>query len=205
MKSPFPTLLLLAMLVLCGTPAGAEKADRGKPMNVEADALRYDDQKQTSIFSGRVVLTKGSILIRGARIEVRQDPAGNQFGLVTAEPGKLAFFRQKREGLDEFIEGEAETIEYDSRADTVRFSGRAQLRRLRGATLNDELTGGVIHYDNTTDVFTIDGGVARGSPGASGTRVRAMLTPKPEGASAASAPGPRPTLRATPALGEEPK
>ena len=40
-------------------------------MNVEADALRYDDLKQTSVFTGRVVLTKGTILIRGARIDVR--------------------------------------------------------------------------------------------------------------------------------------
>ena len=28
---------------------GAEKADRTKPMNVEADALRYDDLRQTSV------------------------------------------------------------------------------------------------------------------------------------------------------------
>ena len=90
-------------------------------MNIEADALRYDDLKQTSVFTGNVVLTKGTIVIRGARVDVRQDPEGYQFGVVTAEPGKLAFFRQKREGVDEFIEGEGETIEYDSKADSVKF------------------------------------------------------------------------------------
>ena len=30
-----------------------------------ADALRYDDLKQTSVFTGKVVVTKGTILIRG--------------------------------------------------------------------------------------------------------------------------------------------
>src|SRR5450830_1800351 len=148
MKSSLRLLLLIAALGLSVGLACAEKADRNKPMNVESDALRFDDLKQTSVFTGRVVLTKGTIIIRGAKIDVRQDPEGYQFGVVTAEPGKLAFFRQKREGLDEFIEGEGETIEYDGRADTVKFIKQAQLRRFRGATLSDELSGAVILYNN---------------------------------------------------------
>ena len=189
----------------------AERADRNKPMNVEADALRYDDIKQTSVFTGRVVLTKGTIVIRGGQLDVRQDAQGYQFGLVVAEAGKLAFFRQKREGVDEFIEGEGEVIEYDGRADTVKFIKRAQLRRFRGTTLNDEMTGAVILYDNTTDVFTIDGGVARGSTGAPGGRVRAMLTPKPDPSAAVPAPAGAPAqqlgpvLRPTTTLGGEKK
>jgi lipopolysaccharide export system protein LptA len=178
----------LALAVLAGA-AGAEKADRNKPMNVESDALRYDDLQQTSVFTGRVVLTKGSILIRGAQIDVRQDPEGYQFGIVKAEPGKLAFFRQKREGVDEYIEGESEVIEYDGRADTVRFIRSAQLRRLRGATLADEVNGSMILYNNTTDVFTVDGGPP--TPGRG--RVRAMLTPKPEPAPNGAAPALRPS------------
>ena len=202
-------MLLIAALALSGGMARAEKADRNKPMNVESDALRYDDLKQTSVFTGRVVLTKGTILIRGARIDVRQDADGYQFGLVTAEPGKLAFFRQKREGLDEFIEGEGDTIEYDGRADTVKFIKTAQLRRYRGATLNDEMTGAVIVYNNTTDVFTIDGGVTKGGLGAPTGRVRAMLTPAPDATAPAkpantkTPPLPSPVLRSTPALGAE--
>ena len=203
--------LVLAVCALSCGVATAEKADRNKPMNVEADALRYDDLKQTSVFTGRVVLSKGTIIIRGAQLDVRQDPEGYQFGLVVAEAGKLAFFRQKREGVDEFIEGEGEVIEYDGRADTVKFIKRAQLRRYRGAVLNDEMTGGVILYDNTTDVFTIDGGVARGTTGAPGGRVRAMLTPKPD-ASATAPPPPgsaarqlAPVLRPSTTLGGEKK
>lgn len=209
MKSPLSTLLLLATLALPAGWACAEQADRNKPMNVEADALHYDDIKKTSVFSGRVVLTKGTILIRGARIEVRQDPEGYQYGVVTAEPGKLAFFRQKREGLDEFIEGQGERIEYDSRANTVKFVKQAQLRRYLGATVNDEMSGGVIVYNNSTDVFSIDGGVAQGAPSAAGGRVRAMLTPRavtgPATAPATEAPAPPAALRATPALGGEAK
>ena len=217
MKNPaIPRLIRLAALATCvlaGGASWAEKADQNKPMNVEADALRYDDLKQTSVFTGKVVLTKGTIIIRGGQLDVRQDPQGFQYGVVVAEPGKLAFFRQKRDGVDEFIEGEGEVIEYDGRADTVKFTKRAQLRRFKGAVLNDEMTGGVILYDNTVDVFTIDGGVSKGTPGAAGGRVRVMLTPKPEAPASASAPAGKPgvapqvlpALRPTTTFGGEKK
>jgi lipopolysaccharide export system protein LptA len=199
-------VLGLAAALLAGSPALAEKADRDKPMNIEADALRYDDLKQTSVFTGRVVVTKGTIIIRGARMDVRQDPEGYQFGVVTAEPGKLAFFRQKREGLDEYIEGEGEVIEYDSRADNVKFIRRAELRRYRGTTLNDEMTGSLIVYENSTDVFTVDSGATQGAPAAGGGRVKAMLTPR-SAASAPAAPAPSAPaqLRPSTTLGGEKK
>lgn len=206
MKIPFPDLLLVAALALGGGLAHAEKADRNKPMNVEADSLRYDDAKQVNIFSGRVVLTKGSIIIRGARIEVRQDASGHQYGLVTAEPGNLAFFRQKREGLDEYIEGEGEVIEYDGQADTVKFLKNAQLRRYRGAALADELLGGVIVYNNTTDVFSVDGALTKAKPGVAAGRVRAVLSPKQDPAAsgpAAAASAAVPALRSTTTLDGE--
>jgi lipopolysaccharide export system protein LptA len=187
--APFGFALALALAAL---PAGAEKADRAKPMNVEADALKYDDLKQTSVFTGKVVVTKGTILIRGARIDVRQDAEGYQYGVVTAEPGKLAFYRQKRDGVDEFIEGEGETIEYDGKADRVKFIKRAEMRRIRAGALSDEVVGSLITYDNTTDVFTVDGGPA--SP-AIGGRVRAVLTPKPGASAPAANTGPAANLR----------
>lgn len=204
MNTPLPQLLLCVACALMGGVASAEKADRNKPMNIESDALRYDDLKQVSVFTGRVVLTKGTILIRGAVLEVRQDPEGYQFGVVTAEPGQQAFFRQKREGVDEYIEGEGDTIEYDSKADLVKFIKSAKMRRLRGATLADEVTGSVIHYDNNTDVFTVDGGPAKAGTSGGRGRVRAMLTPKPE-LVAPNASQPAPALRATTTLGEDKK
>ena len=193
MKNKTARLSLALLLALAVAPAAGERADRNKPMNVEADALRYDDLQQTSIFTGRVVVTKGTIVIRGARMVVKQDPEGYQSGTVTAEAGQQAYFRQKRDGVDEFIEGEAETIQYDGKADRVKFIGRAEMRRLRGATVNDETSGSVITYDNTNDQFTVEGGAsAGGTPSNPGGRVRATLAPRPAAsAPAAGASGPR--------------
>ena len=204
MKSPL--LLTLLAAALASSPVFAENADRNKPMNAEADALRYDDLKQTSVFTGNVVITKGTTIIRGDRVEVTQDPQGYQQAVVTVAPGKLAFYRKKREALNEFIEGESERIEYDSRADVVKFTTRAVLRRFTGATLADETTGAQIGYDNKTDVFTVDGGAQNRTAANPTGRIRAVLSPRVQAsAPAAPSPGSSPTLRPSPALGSEKK
>lgn len=204
MNNIYAPLLALA-LALSWTSARSERADRDKPMNIEADNLRYDDPKQISTFSGRVTLTKGTILMRGARLEVRQDAHGNQVATLTAEPGARAFFRQKRDGFDETIEGEAERIEYDSGTDSVNLLRRAELRRYRGARLNDEISGNLIVYNNRTETFSVDGVAGP----ATGGRVRAMLTPRAAASSAAlrepGAAGSAPTLKPSGALGGDGK
>ena len=205
MKSPFFSVIVMAALFLgAAGPAAAERADRDKPMNAEADALRYDDLKQTSVFTGNVVITKGTTIVRGARVDVSQDPEGYQNAISTAAPGKLAFYRKKRDGVDEYIEGEGERIEYDSRADIVKFIRKAVVRRYAGATLVDETTGSLITYDNNTDVFSVDGGPQNKTAQNPSGRIRAMLSPR----AAASAPvapavvGPAPVLRPSTTLGQ---
>lgn len=178
--TPRSIVWLLALAGLMPLTALAEKADKDKPMNVEADALRYDEARQTSVFTGNVVITKGTILMRGAKLDVRQDPQGNQYGLLLGTPEKAGFFRQKREGLDEWIEGEGDRIEYDSKAQIVLFTGRAVLRRYRGTLLNDQSVGSEILYNSLTEVFTVKGGDTSKSAANPTGRVRAMLTPIPE-------------------------
>ena len=179
MNHPISCLLLTA-LALTGAAAHAERADGDKPMNIESDAMRYEDRQQRSIFTGQVVVTKGSILMRGARLEVTQNAQGQQTGVLTPAPGQRVFFRQKRDGVDEFIEGEAERLEYDGPTDTVRMLRKAEIRRLTGQTVNDEVMGNLIVYNSSTEVFTVDGTpepLGRG-------RVRAVIGPR----NAASAP-----------------
>ncbi|RGE42932.1 lipopolysaccharide transport periplasmic protein LptA [Comamonas testosteroni] len=184
-KSLLPLALACVMAAVTGM-AHAEKADSAKPMNIEADALRHDELKQTSVFTGNVVMTKGSIVLRGARLDVRQDAEGYQYGVIQAEPGKRAFFRQKRDTqpgqAEEFIEGEGETIEYDGKADIVKFIRRGEMRRYRGGQLNDQVTGSIIVYNNITDVYTVDGQKTSGGlPSSSvgqGGRVRATMAPR---------------------------
>lgn len=169
------------LTALAPMAAWSEKADRDRPMNIEADRLEHDDLRKVSVFQGRVIASKGTILLRGQTLEVREDPDGYQQGLLLPAPGQRAFYRQKREGVQEFFEAEAERIEYDGRHDRVILTGHAELRRLRGTTLADEIQGQVIVYDNLSDQFTVDGAPRNTSGRSDGTpRVRAVLTPKPK-------------------------
>ena len=191
LSKPSALVLVCSALLSLAFPTAsqAEKADKNKPMVIDADALRHDDLKQTGVYTGNVIITKGTLTIRGERIVVRQDPEGYQFGVATAAAGKLAFFRQKREGLDEWMEGVAEVIEYDGKADTVKFMKQAVLKRFKGTTLNDETIGSTITYDNATDVFTVEGGPSPGA-GATGGRIRTMMTPKDANAPSAAPAAP---------------
>jgi lipopolysaccharide export system protein LptA len=106
------------------------------------------------------------------------------------------FFRQKREGVNEFTEGEAEQVTYDNQADIITLSQRAEVRILRGNQVADQLNGHTIVFNNTSEVMTVDGQAANGT----GQRVRAILTPR----NAASAPAANtptaPALRTSPGL-----
>ena len=160
-------LCLLATLAL---PAAAEKGDRDKPVNLEADRVTIDDAKQLAVFEGNVVLTQGTLQIRGDRMEVRQDKEGFKQGTTWGSP---AFFRQKREGYDEYIEGWAGRIEYDGRVETLQMFSRAQLKRGQ-----DEVRGDYISYDARSEFFQVTGGPKTASPSSPGGRVRAVIQPK---------------------------
>ena len=172
----FTVCFLLALTLIAAQPlAQAERDDRNQPLQFSADSARVDDLRQINVLSGNVEITKGSIQIRANQVEVRQSPDGYQFATATGWPNRRATFRQKREGTDEFLEGEAERLEYDGKSDTVKLINQAVLRRFRGTTLADEVAGSTISFDNTTEVFQVLGGPA--SPVPSG-RVRGVLTPR---------------------------
>src|SRR5438105_6850972 len=82
-----PLAALVFFAVIAAT-AHAEKTDRDKPIQLEADRVTVDDVKQISVFSGNVVLTQGSMVIRGERLEVRQDKEGFRQGTTW---GNLAY------------------------------------------------------------------------------------------------------------------
>jgi lipopolysaccharide export system protein LptA len=205
LHTPFLTVILSAMMMgLSGLslPAWAEKADRDKPMHIEANSMRHDDNKQLTQFTGQVVATKGTLVLRADRMEVQQDSQGKQVARLWAAPNERVFFRQKREGLDEFTEGESETLTYDNQADVVTLVKRAEVRMLRGNVVADQIQGQTIVFNNTTEVIQVDGRT-QDSANARDQRVRATLTPRqnPTPPADTVAPtAPRPVLRNSPGL-----
>ena len=179
-RTPAPTTvhatLVVALALAATSPALAERADRDKPINVEADSMQYDDLKQVNVFSGNVTLTKGTIVIRGDRLVLRQDPEGYQYG--TAE-GRPASFRQKRDGVDQFVVGVGRTLSYDGRTEKVRLEEQANLKRLERERVIDEVHGKVIVYDSRNEFFDVQGGgAAASSPENPSGRVRVVIQPR---------------------------
>lgn len=162
--------LILLWLAALALPAWAEKADRDQPVKLEADRVTVDDIKKIHVFEGNVVLTQGSLVIRTAKLIVTQDAQGFQKGVATGGEGGLARFRQKREGRDEYVEGEAERIEYDAKTEKSEFIGRARVK-----SGGDEVRGHVIVYDGLTEHYSVT--AAPGAKGEAG-RVTAIIQPK---------------------------
>lgn len=185
-RTRFAALAALAfVLALAGVApaAHAERADKDKPLNIESDNMTYDDLKQVTIFTGHVVATKGTIVIKADRVEVHQDPQGYQYATGTSTGNNLAYFRQKRDGVDEYIDGDAERIDYDGKQDLTTLTTRATVRRLQGlSTVMDQVHGSVITYDGQNDFYTAKSGKDVAGPGNPTGRVRAMLSPRNGGA-----------------------
>lgn len=171
------TRLLTAACLLALLPslANAERADREKPINIEADRVSMDDINKVQIFEGHVILIQGTMQLRTQRLVVTQDEDGFQKGVATSGPRGLAYFRQKREGKDEYIEGEGERIEHDARAEKTQFFVRAWVK-----SGLDEVKGQYISYDALTEKYlvTTGAGDTRTAVGQQQARVRAIIQPK---------------------------
>lgn len=184
----FQGAMMLAACLALGS-AWAEKADRSKPIVLEADKTgTVDYQRQVVVFTGSVSITQGTMVLRAERVEMRELPGGYRAASATGGVGKPATWRQRLDKPDESMEGSAERIEFDGQADTLRFLGSGTIRRMRAGLVVDEITGGAILWDNRAELFKVEGGAV--TPVNPGGRVRVILSPRAEAASEPGATAP---------------
>jgi lipopolysaccharide export system protein LptA len=148
----------------------AESADRDKPIDLEADSVKVDDAKQISTYSGNVILTQGTLIIRADKLIVREDSAGFQHSTSLGNP---TTFKQKREGKNEYMEGSAQRIEYDGRMDKVQLFTKAWVKRGE-----DIVHGDYISYDANSEYAEVIGGTKSTDGTTSSGRVHAIIQPK---------------------------
>ena len=166
-----PRYYLSLIFLLLSLPAVAERADRDKPVELEADTVTVNDAKKTSVYTGDVVLTQGTLVIHGDKLVVREDSQGFQHGTSYGNP---TTFKQKMEGKDEYMQGSAQRIEYDARMDKVQLYTKAWVKRG-----DDIVHGDYIMYDAAAEYAeVIGGGSDVASPATPGGRVRAIIQPK---------------------------
>ena len=172
------TVFFAALCIsLLATPAHAEKADRDKPINLEADTVTLDDIKKVSVYEGSVILSQGSLMLRADRVQVTQNAEGLE--RVSAS-GRPVAFRQKIDVREEFIEGFADRIEYNGVTSQLELIGQARLRRG-----SEELRGAQISYNANTEFYKVVGKPGAQTPSG---RVRAVIRPKPRADQPATKP-----------------
>ena len=178
-------LLLTLFMLLTSGLVHAEKADRDKPIDLEADNLTVNDAKKISTYTGNVILTKGTLEIHAARLIVREDSEGFQHSTSYGEP---TTFRQKMEGKDEYIQGSGQRIEYDGRMDKVQIYEKAWVKRGE-----DIVHGDYIMYDAASEYAEVIGGPKAATTENPKGRVHAVIQPKAKTITTSPAPANEPT------------
>lgn len=149
--------ILAAVIFLLPLAAMAEKADALKPVEINYNGEAHVDQvTQSYTVTGNVVITRGTMVLHSDRAEVKESPEGYKTVILTASPGKVATFKQKRDGgPDLWSDGQAQRIEYDERADVVKLFSAAVVRQLEGGRVSNEVRGAFISYNNRTEVADV--------------------------------------------------
>tara|TARA_R110002073_G_scaffold332426_3_gene518513 strand:- start:3230 stop:3805 length:576 start_codon:yes stop_codon:yes gene_type:complete len=167
--------IMLVLGLLFTDTVLAERADRDKPVHLEADRATVEDvnkknSSRVSVFTGNVIMTQGTLRIKADKVIMKEDING--FRHATAF-GNLVSFRQKRDGLDEYIEGWSKRVEFDNATDKIELFRKAHLKR--GV---DEVKGDYISYEMNSEFFQVIGSNERGVETGPDNRVRAVIQPK---------------------------
>ena len=164
--------LTLSLCLLATQNVLAEKADRDKPMQLEANRITIDDAKKIQILEGDVLVTKGTMSLKADRIVITEDQYGFQKGTAFGGKDGLARFRQKREGVEEYVDGEAERSEYNSNSEVAELFHRAWVK-----SGEDQVRGDYVRHDAVSEKYLVTAGENR-DPKGPPARVRAIIQPK---------------------------
>ena len=183
---------VLIAAVLAAGAARAERADSTKPTIIDADSATGNEVTQVRTLIGNVNLQRGTLLIKAGRAVMKNDPEGYSYTTFYADPGKLATFRQKRDGGDIWDEGEAERIEYDNKTEIVKMFSKPKITPLDNKRKTQEVQGPYLSYDSRKEVYSLENDVS-GTSKTNGGRVRMVIEPK---LPPAGTPAPAPTTAA---------
>ena len=152
LTGPLVWLLISCLLIFSGPLRAAPASDRSAPTKVDSDQLKHDEKKALTVFTGNVVLSKGSLLMRGDRLELQQMPDGSSLAVLRGNPAQM---RQRRAADNEWMVGHANQIDYDSQTEISVLTGNAVMRRLSGETEKDRIAGDRLVYSSTTEVYEV--------------------------------------------------
>ncbi|GGU70753.1 lipopolysaccharide export system protein LptA [Pseudomonas laurentiana] len=120
-----PFLLSLSA-ALGSASALALPNDRDQPIRIQADNAQLDDKKGIATYTGDVIITQGSMMIKGNTVTITRSAAGD-IDVVTSV-GNLAYFEQQQSAAKaDKMQGYAVQIQYQALKDLVVLTDRAKV------------------------------------------------------------------------------
>ena len=166
MRTP---IFLFAAAALATGPAFAERADREKEIVLVADHWTGDDANKVTTLTGNVVVTQGTMRMTADKLTVKEDAQKNKVYIASGAP---VTFRQKRDKVDEYVDGVAQRAEFDEKTDMLRLFTRAKVK-----SGSNEIAGDFISYDMAREVAEASG-AAPGATVPKDSRVKVIIVPQ---------------------------
>lgn len=166
----------LFIIALAGPPgAHALSTDKDQPVDIEADRAEIDEPRGTSVYSGNVKVTRGSMHLTGDTMTVYSKDRELDRIIVVGSP---ATYRQRQDNQQEDMHAAAQRIEYHANSEKVILLENAKLWQ------------GINEFKSDRIVYDIARGVANaGDPSSSRQRVHITIQPKPKEAAPAASDG----------------
>ena len=168
------SLLLVILFCLPGSLM-ALSSDRDQPINLEADSADIDDLKGISIYTGNVILTQGSLVIKSNKLTLYSDKNHElEKAVAVGAKNKLATFKQRPEGKDTDFHARAKTMIYFLNQDKIHLIKNAYVWQA-----GDTFSGDKIIYDTKNETVVASSKKNKdGKPVSSGGRVKVTIQPK---------------------------
>lgn len=141
-------LLLSLSAALGSASAFALPNDRDQPIRIQADNAHLDDKQGVATYTGDVIITQGSMMIKGNTVTMTR-AANGDIDVVTSV-GNLAYFEQQQSvAKPDKMKGWAVTIQYQAQKDTVILTDRAKVENEGNTTEGEKIV-----YNTKTQVAT---------------------------------------------------
>ncbi|HAI93864.1 MAG TPA: lipopolysaccharide transport periplasmic protein LptA [Xanthomonadaceae bacterium] len=159
---PRAAKLALATLLLLPLAALAKTSDRDQPMTVDAASQSGSmlDDNGTIHYAGNVVIVQGSLEVHADAADLYRKNGDIERIVLT---GKQATLKQQMDD-GTWMNGRADTIEYQAKADTIVLTGNYKVDSPKGSNAGQRMV-----YNTKTGNM---------ESGGDGTRVHTVIQPK---------------------------
>lgn len=165
-------LLLIILLLFISPLSFALKSDESQPIQVVADQATADQINKVTVFTGNVVVTRGSIIVHSTKAEASEDKSGYKVIHLTGSP---VTFEQMNDDGEKTI-GQCNDFEYTTKNNLAILTGRARVSKGDNLAMGDRLT-----YNTQTQIYSAVSNNANGVSTSKSGRVTVILQPNQKG------------------------